>query len=64
MEPLSGKCLYRIEGWWTYEVCFGSHVRQYHEEADKSPPKMDYYLGKFDEKESAWCACALLAFSA
>ena len=27
------QCLYRAEDWWTYELCFGKGVRQYHQEA-------------------------------
>ncbi|CAG9463827.1 unnamed protein product [Pedinophyceae sp. YPF-701] len=32
LQPLVGNCLHRTEGWWTYEVCHGQHVAQYHEE--------------------------------
>ncbi|XDV50583.1 hypothetical protein PO909_019620 [Leuciscus waleckii] len=36
LEPLfkQSSCSYRIESYWTYEVCHGKHVRQYHEEKE------------------------------
>ena len=34
LRSLEGSCLYRIEdSWWTYELCFERHVRQFHREA-------------------------------
>mgnify|MGYP002635318669 FL=1 len=34
LRSLEGSCLYRIEDtWWTYELCFERHVRQFHREA-------------------------------
>ena len=32
-------CTYRIESYWTYEICHGKHLRQYHEERIKSNSK-------------------------
>jgi len=32
LSPLSEMCLYRLAGWWTYEVCHGKSVRQYHQQ--------------------------------
>jgi hypothetical protein len=34
MSALSGDCLYMIEGWWTYKVCFGDEILQYHSERE------------------------------
>uniref|UniRef100_A0A8C8IIC6 Endoplasmic reticulum lectin n=1 Tax=Oncorhynchus tshawytscha TaxID=74940 RepID=A0A8C8IIC6_ONCTS len=36
LDPLfkESSCSYRIESYWTYEVCHGKHVRQYHEEKE------------------------------
>ncbi len=34
----------QVEGWWTYEVCFGKYVRQYHLEKEKITA--EYYLGR------------------
>ena len=30
VEALSKNCLYRQNDWWTYEVCFGTGIRQFH----------------------------------
>lgn len=35
LDPLKKKCLYNHKGWWTYEVCFGKGIYQYHEEDNK-----------------------------
>ncbi|KAM4692884.1 LOW QUALITY PROTEIN: endoplasmic reticulum lectin 1 [Discoglossus pictus] len=49
LEPLfkQSSCSYRIESYWTYEVCHGKHIRQYHEdkETGKKPDIQEYYLG-------------------
>lgn len=39
----AGSCSIRIESYWTYEVCHGNHVRQYHEEREI---KQEYHLGR------------------
>ncbi|KAI8617788.1 hypothetical protein BC830DRAFT_1111843 [Chytriomyces sp. MP71] len=54
----SGKCGSLINGWWHYEVCPASHVRQFHprtpEEEQKYPKKkQDYFLGKRDPSPKA-----------
>ncbi|XP_006880982.1 PREDICTED: endoplasmic reticulum lectin 1 isoform X3 [Elephantulus edwardii] len=49
LEPLfkQSSCSYRIESYWTYEVCHGKHIRQYHEEKETSQKVNihEYYLG-------------------
>mmetsp|Transcript_38732 Transcript_38732/g.60403 ORF Transcript_38732/g.60403 Transcript_38732/m.60403 type:complete len:1056 (-) Transcript_38732:48-3215(-) len=30
LEPLEGRCHQRIEGFWTYELCHGRNITQYH----------------------------------
>ncbi|XP_060070103.1 endoplasmic reticulum lectin 1-like [Ylistrum balloti] len=41
-------CSYRIESYWTYELCHGKHMKQYHEDkelSNKKAPPQEYYLG-------------------
>lgn len=49
LEPLfkQSSCSYRIESYWTYEVCHGKHIRQYHEEKETGQKVNihEYYLG-------------------
>ncbi|XP_042896237.1 protein OS-9 isoform X2 [Parasteatoda tepidariorum] len=31
LEPMyEGSCLYKIKDWWTYELCFGKAIKQFH----------------------------------
>lgn len=40
-----------MESYWTYEVCHGKYIRQYHEEREGKKVKLqEYLLGKWDEK--------------
>ena len=32
LKPLQGKCLFHLDGWWTYEYCYEKRVLQYHQE--------------------------------
>uniref|UniRef100_A0A3Q0SS38 Endoplasmic reticulum lectin n=1 Tax=Amphilophus citrinellus TaxID=61819 RepID=A0A3Q0SS38_AMPCI len=54
LEPLfkRSSCSYRIESYWTYEVCHGKHVRQYHEEKETSQKisVQEYFLGNMVQK--------------
>jgi len=45
LESLHETCIYRWEGWWTYEFCHGKHVRQFHQEQDGSIPAQ-FLLGQ------------------
>ncbi|CAG2249971.1 ERLEC1 [Mytilus edulis] len=51
-------CSYRIESYWTYELCHGKHLRQYHENKElslKKPQVLEYYLGYYqpvDDKKN------------
>ena len=49
MHPAGGLCLYRIEEWWTYELCYKKHVRQFHKEQNQVVS--EYSLGTFQEEE-------------
>lgn len=55
-EVLNGetkKCSYRLEPFWTYELCHGEKVSQYHEEKDAEDgvKRTEYLLGKLSKKE-------------
>ncbi|XP_006638835.1 endoplasmic reticulum lectin 1 isoform X1 [Lepisosteus oculatus] len=54
LEPLfrQSSCSYRIESYWTYEVCHGKHVRQYHEEKETGQKIniQEYFLGNMIRK--------------
>ncbi|XP_019865202.2 endoplasmic reticulum lectin 1 [Aethina tumida] len=44
-------CSYRIESYWTYEVCHGRFIRQYHEDREGKKVKLqEYKLGQWDSK--------------
>ncbi|XP_050036580.1 endoplasmic reticulum lectin 1 [Dermacentor andersoni] len=54
LKPLFSRlfCSYRLEQYWTYELCHGKSVRQYHEESiDNKVVLQQYYLGKYDAKK-------------
>ncbi|KAG7462677.1 hypothetical protein MATL_G00187300 [Megalops atlanticus] len=57
LEPLfkQSSCSYRIESYWTYEVCHGKHVRQYHEEKETGQKinVQEYYLGTMVKKSES-----------
>ena len=44
LEPLfvSQSCAYRLEHYWTYELCHGRFLRQYHEERDGKTIKVKF----------------------
>lgn len=50
LEPFNGTCSYLHDGWWTYEVCFGRNVSQYHEEGPqiKDNINLGHYAGDTD----------------
>lgn len=41
---LQKTCAYRLEHYWTYELCHGRHVRQFHEERDGKNVKVFIYF--------------------
>ncbi|XP_052756040.1 endoplasmic reticulum lectin 1 isoform X2 [Galleria mellonella] len=48
LKPLFAQkiCSYRLESYWSYEVCHGRYIRQYHEERDgKQVKTQEFYLG-------------------
>ncbi|XP_052865907.1 endoplasmic reticulum lectin 1 isoform X1 [Anopheles cruzii] len=55
LEPLflSTSCSYRIESYWSYEVCHGNYIKQYHEERHEKTSKLqEYFLGRWDKQKT------------
>eukprot|EP01043_Picozoa_sp_COSAG02_P079428 COSAG02_NODE_18371_length_943_cov_0.947867_1_plen_288_part_01 len=48
MALLSSGCIKKNTGWWTYEVCHGDEVRQYHPEQNKVDSSQSWSLGRID----------------
>jgi len=48
LAPIQGQCFQRVEGWWTYELCVGKHLRQFHQYKDGRTT--EYILGEFDHQ--------------
>lgn len=46
-------CSYRVENYWTYEICHGRYIRQFHEDprSRQEGVAQEFYLGKFDPKQ-------------
>lgn len=52
LSPLFSQsaCSYRLESYWTYEICHGRYVRQYHEDREGKKMRLqEYYLGRWDK---------------
>jgi hypothetical protein len=49
---LEGKCYYRQQGWWTYEFCYKSHVRQFHMDMNTKKITEEYMLGYYNASNS------------
>ncbi|KAK0426006.1 hypothetical protein QR680_009499 [Steinernema hermaphroditum] len=46
------QCAYRNDGYWTYEICHGRYIRQFHEEKGGSIG-LEYYMGYYRGEEVA-----------
>ncbi|KAK0178516.1 hypothetical protein PV327_007400 [Microctonus hyperodae] len=56
LTPLFEKntCLLKSESYWSYEICHGKYVKQYHEEREGKQVKLQkYYLGYINKTEKA-----------
>lgn len=49
MKPAFSKkmCSYRVENYWTYEICHGKYIRQFHEDTRTRGTVQEYFLGRF-----------------
>ncbi|XP_064162440.1 protein OS-9 isoform X1 [Anguilla rostrata] len=53
LKPMySAPCLVKTKDWWTYEFCYGQHIRQYH--LDDSEIKGDVLFLGYYESEFDW----------
>lgn len=47
-------CVHRLESYWTYELCHGKYLRQYHEERTGKDLKLqEYFLGRYSKEMMA-----------
>uniref|UniRef100_A0A6M2DQP2 Endoplasmic reticulum lectin 1 n=1 Tax=Xenopsylla cheopis TaxID=163159 RepID=A0A6M2DQP2_XENCH len=45
-------CSYRVESYWTYKLCHGRYIQQYHEEREgKKVKTQEYFLGKWSAEQ-------------
>eukprot|EP00889_Picochlorum_renovo_P003399 jgi/Picre1/30429/NNA_005793.t1 len=49
LESLGDWCAYRIDGWWTYELCYRQGIRQFHTDTETSKVTSEFLLGKYPE---------------
>jgi hypothetical protein len=47
LAPLNATCIEHVEGWWTYELCLGSRLRQYHRD-EAGAIVQESIIGNFD----------------
>ena len=51
---VQSQCAYRLEHYWTYELCHGKNLRQYHEEREgKGIKTTEYFLGYYSTEMHA-----------
>jgi hypothetical protein len=48
IAPFNRSCFEHIEGWWTYSICFGLYIRQFHAEQGTGKPVQESLIGNFD----------------
>lgn len=47
-------CSYRLESYWSYQVCHGRYIKQYHEEREgKSVKSQEFFLGHWSAEKQA-----------
>ena len=45
-------CFYSLQGWWSYELCLGRQLRQFHLEEGTNRPNPVIDLGHYDSEAS------------
>lgn len=66
LGALDTLCMYRIEDWWTYELCYKRSVRQFHKEGNKvgCPPGLVVLRAGFITGPCLTCAAhSVLCFA-
>jgi hypothetical protein len=58
---LSKACLYRVDGWWSFEICPFKSIRQFHQ--DGKAITADYTLGRYNAARSVTSGAAAFEFS-
>lgn len=48
VAPFNRSCFEHTEGWWTYSICFGLSIRQFHSEQGTGKPVQESLIGNFD----------------
>eukprot|EP00850_Spirogloea_muscicola_P024860 SM001647S02502 [mRNA] locus=s1647:248:1732:- [translate_table: standard] len=51
LDAMRDICFLREEGWWTYELCYKKHLRQYH--AENGQVMQEFMLGLYDDSLTA-----------
>ena len=46
-------CFYSLQGWWSYELCLGRQLRQFHLEEGTNRPNLVIDLGHYDHAEAS-----------
>ena len=49
LNSLGDWCAYRVEGWWTYELCYKKKIRQYHMDPQTQAATEEYVLGRYPD---------------
>lgn len=49
LDSLGDWCAYRIDGWWTYEICYRQGIRQFHTDTEVKKVTSEFLLGKYPE---------------
>eukprot|EP01111_Echinosteliopsis_oligospora_P010883 TRINITY_DN3466_c0_g1_i1.p1 TRINITY_DN3466_c0_g1~~TRINITY_DN3466_c0_g1_i1.p1 ORF type:complete len:161 (-),score=23.74 TRINITY_DN3466_c0_g1_i1:379-831(-) len=43
-QSLSSHCVLRLAGWWTYEFCYGKHMKQFHQDKHETT-EQSFFIG-------------------